>query len=311
MTESAGHNLISLSCLDRPALEHLLDRAEQFLGPETTTAHRAMLAGDATALIFCEPSTRTRFSFELAARRLGMDTLVLQEGTSSRLKGETLTDTLHTLAALNCRYFVLRHQENGVMQRLAADLPAGTALLNAGEGTCAHPTQGLLDALTIRLHRPDLQALTVAIVGDLAHSRVARSTAQALFALGVRELRLVAPPALLPRAGEMPGRLVSDFAEGIAGANVVIALRIQRERISEQAKPDPTTYRREYGLDAERLTRLAAADALLLHPGPVNWGVELDTDLANWPGSLIREQVRNGVAVRMAVFAWLAENLHG
>lgn len=309
MTDDAPQALISLSRLRRPVLEHLLDAAETFLAAGAAASNRDLLAGEAAALVFCEPSTRTRFSFELAARRLGADVLVLEETASSRVKGETLEDTLETLHAMGCRYFVVRHSEDGIMTKLAASLPAGAVLVSAGEGTRAHPTQGLLDTLTIRRHRPDLDRLAVAIVGDVSHSRVARSTAAALAVLGVRDLRLVGPKPFLPASGELPGTPITDLARGIKGADVVIALRIQRERMTAAEFPDPDDYRREFGLSIARLEQHAAAEAILLHPGPVNWGVELEPELAAWPRCLIREQVHNGVAVRMAVLAWLGENL--
>ena len=303
--------LIALSDLDRRTLGDLLDAAESFIASDATTAHRERLSGEAVALVFCEPSTRTRFSFELAATRLGADTLTLDEPLSSRIKGESLSETFFTLAAMGVRFFVLRHGENGIMRTLGGRLPPGTCLISGGEGTRAHPTQGLLDAFTIRLHRPELARLTVAVVGDIAHSRVARSTITALTQLGVGELHLVGPDAFLPAPGELPGTTTTELASGLANADVVIALRIQRERMAATEFPDPLDYREHYGLNIERIERYAKPDALLLHPGPVNWGMELDAELADWPRSLIREQVRNGVAVRMAVFAWLAGVPHG
>jgi aspartate carbamoyltransferase catalytic subunit len=309
MTE-ATRALVDLSALDRPLLGALLDSAERFLGPDSASGHRERLAGEAVALLFCEPSTRTRFSFELAAKRLGADVLEFNAAISSQTKGEALDETLATLAAMGARYFVVRHSENGMLARLAANLPPATTLVNAGEGTRAHPTQGLLDALTIRRHRPEIERLTVAIVGDIAHSRVARSTLFALQTLGVGALHLVGPKSFLPAADELPGVATSDLAAGLDGADVVMALRIQRERLGAGEAPDLETYRRHYGLTIEKLAAYAKPDALLLHPGPVNWGVELAGELAHWPRSLIREQVRNGVAVRMAVLDWLAQGLH-
>lgn len=309
MHDRRRSTLISLGGLTRPQLESLLTRAESYLASDAATAHRRQFAGEAVALVFCEPSTRTRFSFELAARRLGADVLVLEEAASSRAKGETLEDTLATFHAMGCRHFVVRHREDGIMARLAARRPEASSLISAGEGTLAHPTQGLLDAFTILRHRPHPARLAVAIVGDISHSRVARSTAAALAMLGVRDLRLVGPRALLPAAGEMPGTPVTELARGIDGVDVVIALRIQRERMSAAEFPDAQAYRDQFGLDAAGLARHAKPEALLLHPGPVNWGVELDPDLADSPRTLIREQVGNSVAVRMAVLAWMQEVL--
>lgn len=302
-----ARKLITLDGLRRDTLDRLLESAKRYLARGAATAHRSTLAGGAVALLFCEPSTRTRFSFELAARRLGADVVALDEGRSSRTKGETLADTLAALAAMDVRMAVIRHREDGIMARVAAAMPAAMALVSAGEGTRNHPTQGLLDVLTIKRHRTDTASLSVAIIGDIAHSRVARSTARALDTLGVGELRLVGPPAFLPGDGEMPGRAISDLANGIRGADVVIALRIQRERMSGEEPVDTEAYRRDYGLDAQRLEKLAGPGTLLMHPGPVNWGVELDADLRAWPGNLIGEQIHNGVAMRMAVLEWLGE----
>ena len=307
----ASRKLITLDGMRRGALEALLDSAVRFLTPSAGQAHRQRLAGKAVALLFCEPSTRTRFSFELAAYRLGADVVALDQGSSSQTKGETLADTLATLAAMDVRLAVVRHAEDGIMARLAAKLAPGMALVCAGEGMRNHPTQGLLDALTIRRHRPDLSNLSVAIVGDIAHSRVARSTARALDTLGVGELRLVGRPGFLPRNSEMPGRPIGTLENGIRGADVVMALRIQRERMDGDECPDLETYRREFGLDTSRLETLAGTETLLMHPGPVNWGVELDPDLQNWPNNLINEQIHNGVALRMAVLDWLGGDGHG
>ncbi len=302
MTDTA-RSLITLDTLDRTTLEGLLESAGRYLAPDAATAHRARLAGEAVALLFCEPSTRTRFSFELAAHRLGADVVELEETASSQTKGETLADTIAALAAMDVHLAVVRHREE-IMGGLAEGLPPGTALISAGEGTRSHPTQGLLDVLTIRRHRPDFGKLAVAIVGDIAHSRVARSTARALTLLGTRDIRLVGPPVFLPDEGEMPGTPTDDLDAALDGADVVMALRIQHERMAADDTPDAGDYRNRYGLDRARLGA-ARPDALLMHPGPVNWGVELDPELKDWPHNLIGEQVRNGVAVRMAVLEWL------
>lgn len=302
-------SLITLDAMDRDTLEALLEAAGRYLRHDASTAHRTQLAGETVALLFCEPSTRTRFSFELAARRLGADVLTLDESTSSRTKGETLADTITTLAAMDVHLAVVRHREE-IMEELAAELPPDTALVNAGEGTRNHPTQGLLDALTIRRHRPDFEHLTVAIVGDIAHSRVARSTACALDLLGIGDLRLIGPPAFLPAAGDMPGSPTTQLDAGLKDADVVMALRIQRERMAASECPDTAAYRNEYGLNRARLLAHAKPNMLLMHPGPVNWGIELDPDLKTWPHNAIEEQIHNGVAVRMAVLDWLAGERH-
>lgn len=309
--DNLARSLIAVSGMDRSQIGALLDAAESYLAADAATAHRPRLAGRAVGMLFHEPSTRTRISFELAARRLGADAVSLDDDFSSSVKGETLADTLATLAAMDVQFFVVRHRENGIMAELVAHLPPGCALVSAGEGSLAHPTQGLLDALTIRRHRPELARLKIAIVGDIVHSRVARSNARTLALLGVEDVRLVGPPELLPDQGELPGRPVTSLCQGLEEADVVIALRVQRERMRDDEGVDPAVYRRDYGLNTERLERWARPDCLLLHPGPVNWGTELAPELAYWPHCLIREQVRNGVAVRMAVLAHLDGVIRG
>jgi aspartate carbamoyltransferase catalytic subunit len=298
-------HLLTLEDLDRASLIRLLDRAERF---RTAGASRDLLAGRTVLTLFFEPSTRTRTSFVLAAKRLGADTLNFDLSHSSTSKGESLLDTLHTLEAMRLDALVVRHDENGMPAWLAAHANTGVSIINAGDGTHAHPTQGLLDALTIRQRRPDLEGLRVAICGDIRHSRVARSDAQALHALGVREIRLCAPRAMQPDTlDEFPGcRAVEDFDTALAGADVVIMLRIQKERMAETQFPDAADYHAHYGLDARRLA-LATPDCQVLHPGPINRGIEISPEVADGPQSRILDQVANGVAVRMAVLAELLE----
>ncbi len=310
MANPGLRNLVSIRDLSPAELIGLLDRAEDFLAPQAISAYRNRFPGQALVLAFEEPSTRTRFSFELAAHRLGMDVLNFTATGSSRSKGESLGESFTTFANMGVRLFVLRHGKNGIMAEVAERLPRGTGLINAGEGTRSHPTQGLLDVLTIRRYRPEFDSLRVAIVGDIVHSRVAHSTLDALTLLGTRDIRLVGPPALLPPPGECPGTKIDSLEAGLAGADVVIALRIQNERIPATERLDLADFRHSYGLDRDRLERLAAPDSLLLHPGPVNWGIELAEDLIERPRTLIREQVSNGVAVRMAVLAHIAESLN-
>lgn len=310
MADPGLRNLVSIRDLSPEELIGLLDRAERFLAPQAISAYRNRLPGQALVLAFEEPSTRTRFSFELAAHRLGMDVLNFTATGSSRSKGESLCESFTTFAGMGVRVFVLRHSEDGIMAAIAARLPPGTGLINAGEGTRAHPTQGLLDVLTIRRYRPEFDSLRVAVVGDIVHSRVARSTLDALELLGTRDIRLVGPPALLPPPGECPGTNIDSLEAGLAGADVVIALRIQNERIAVAERPDLAGFRHRYGLNRKRLEQLTAPGSLLLHPGPVNWGIELAEDLIDWPRTLVQEQVGNGVAARMAVLARIAESLN-
>lgn len=296
-------HLLTLAELDRAAITRLLDRAERFRGGG---APRDLLAGRTVLTLFFEPSTRTRTSFVLASKRLGADTLNFDLSRSSTVKGESLLDTLHTLEAMGLDALVVRHNENGMPAYLAQHTRTEVAVINAGDGTHAHPTQGLLDAMTIRQRRSDFANLRIVVCGDIRHSRVARSDTQALHALGVRDIRLCAPRAMLPDApDDFPGCTTGeDFDAAIAGADVVVMLRIQKERMADAQLPDAVAYHAKYGLDARRLA-LAANDCQVLHPGPINRGVEIAPDVADGPQSRILDQVANGVAVRMAVLAEL------
>ena len=297
-------HLISLEHLDAETLTRLLDRAESL---RESCAHGTrkldLLTGRTVLNLFFEPSTRTRTSFELAARRLGADVVNFDLGNSSTSKGETLLDTLHTLEAMHLDALVVRHRESGTPEYLVRHAASGVAVINAGDGNHAHPTQGLLDALTVRQHRRDLHTLTVTICGDVLHSRVARSDVHAFGALGVREIRLCGPAALLPAPAEFRGcRVMEDFDAAIAGADVAIMLRLQKERMAATQLPDEAAYFTRYGLDAARLKR-AAPDCMVMHPGPINRGIEIASDVADGAHSRILEQVANGVFVRMAVLA--------
>jgi len=288
----------------------ILDRAENYRRFPGQPAYEGReLAGVTVANLFFEPSTRTRASFDLAARRLGAHVLNMDMQSSSRVKGETVLDTLYTLEAMNTDIFVIRDSEAGMPDFLLDHVAPHVSVISAGEAHVSHPTQGLLDVLTIRSHKRRFAGLKVAIVGDIRHSRVARSTAQALATLGTTDVRLVAPPALLPEDAEFPGaQRFTRIADGIAGADVVMMLRIQKERMATSASLDESEYFREYGLDAARL-RLASPGALVMHPGPMNRGVEISSEVADGPRSVIREQVNNGVAVRMAILAAIAATL--
>lgn len=296
-------HLLSLENLDRAAITRLLDRAERF---RNERAPRDLLAGRTVLTLFFEPSTRTRTSFVLAAKRLGADNVNFDLSRSSTSKGESLLDTLHTLEAMRLDALVVRHHENGMPAYLAEHANTSVAVVNAGDGTHAHPTQGLLDALTIRQRRADMENLRVVICGDIRHSRVARSDVRALTALGTRDIRLCGPGAMLPESlHEFPGCGTSeDFDAAIDGVDVVIMLRIQKERMRDTPFPDPGDYHARYGLDARRLA-LAAGNCQVLHPGPINRGIEIAPDVADGAQSRILDQVANGVAVRMAVLAEL------
>ena len=303
-------HLISLDGLSRETLVALLDRAEGYRRFPGQPAYEGReLAGVTLANLFFEPSTRTRASFDLASRRLGAHVLNLDMQQSSRVKGETMLDTIYTLEAMNTDIFVIRDTEAGLPEFLIDHVAPHVSVISAGEAHLSHPTQGLLDVLTIRAHRHRFTGLKVAIVGDIRHSRVARSTVRALRTLGTSDIRLVAPPSLLPVEDEFPGALrFTRIEDGIAEADVVMMLRIQKERMAQAASLDDAAYFREYGLDAERL-KLARPDALVMHPGPMNRGVEISSEVADGPNAVIREQVNNGVAIRMAVLASIAATL--
>ena len=288
-----------------PQIESLLDLAESYvLLNRSGTTQRDLLRGRTLINLFFEDSTRTRTSFELAGKRLGADVLNMSVSTSSVNKGETLLDTAATLNAMNCDLLVVRHDQSGAPALLAQKVDA--AVINAGDGTHEHPTQALLDALTIRRRKGRLEGLTVAICGDVLHSRVARSNIHLLSAMGSR-VHVVGPPTLIPaEAARLGVTVFHDMKSGLAGADIVMMLRLQKERMSRSQVPSAREYFRFYGLDAEKLAH-AAPDALVMHPGPMNRGVEIDSAVADDPTrSLIREQVEMGVAVRMAVLDTLS-----
>lgn len=292
-------HLLTLDGLSVDALNALLIRAQAFAEGHYD---RRALDGIAVCTLFFEPSTRTRMSFTLAAQRLGADILTFDASTSSTSKGETALDTMKNLEAMGVRGFVIRHREDGAVAALARDANDGTVLVNAGDGRSAHPTQGLLDMLTLRQAKGhDFGKLKVLIVGDVKHSRVARSDLQALRTLGTGEIRVCGPQSLLPQDGTLQGCTVShDLDAALEGVDAVMMLRLQRERMEEGLIASLDDYHRDYGLTATRLKR-AAAEAVVMHPGPINRGVEITDEVADGPQSLILRQVSNGVAVRMAV----------
>ncbi|GAB3728705.1 aspartate carbamoyltransferase catalytic subunit [Luteimonas pelagia] len=295
-------HLLTLDGLPRDVLLQLLDRAQWMAENTREPALRARLAGQAVCTLFFEPSTRTRSSFQLAGMRLGADVLSFDASTSSTSKGESAIDTLRTLEAMGVRGFVVRHREDGAVAALAAAAGDGTHLVNAGDGRSAHPTQGLLDMLTLRQAKgDDFGGMTVLVVGDIRHSRVARSDLHALRTLGAGEIRVCGPASLLPDDGTLEGcRRFDALDDALRGVDAVMMLRLQRERMEEGLVGSLEAYHRDYGLTAERL-RQAAPDAVVMHPGPMNRGVEIDDDVADGPRSLVLRQVANGVAVRMAV----------
>ena len=292
-------HLLTLEGMPRAQLVSLLDRAQQFVDHGD---RREALAGTAICTLFFEPSTRTRLSFQLAAQRLGADVLNFDLSTSSTRKGETARDTLKTIEAMGVRGFVIRHHDDGAVAALAAAADPGTALVNAGDGRSAHPTQGLLDMLTLRQAKgDDFRRLKVLIVGDVQHSRVARSDLHALQALGTGEVRVCGPQSLLPDPATLSGCTVShDLDAALEGVDAVMMLRLQRERMDDGLVESLDDYHRQYGLTASRLRR-ADPGAVVLHPGPINRGVEITDEVADGPQSRVLTQVSNGVATRMAV----------
>ena len=300
-------HLLTLEGLPRETLCRLIDRAGQIRDAALgRTPRRTVLDGTTVCTLFFEPSTRTRSSFHIAAQRLGADVLNFDASTSSTRKGETARDTLRNLEAMGVRGFIVRHADDGAVAALAAEAGEGTALINAGDGRSAHPTQGLLDVLTLRQAKgPDFSKMKVLIVGDVKHSRVARSDLHALRTLGAGEIRVCGPQSLLPDDGTLAGCEVGqDFDAMLEGVDAVMMLRLQRERMEEGLVASLEDYHRDYGLTATRLTR-AAKDAVVLHPGPINRGVEITDEVADGPQSLVLRQVSNGVAVRMAVLETL------
>jgi aspartate carbamoyltransferase catalytic subunit len=288
-----------------PEIDSMLDLAESYaLLNRSGKTQRDLLRGRTLINLFFEDSTRTRTSFELAGKRLGADVINMSVSTSSVNKGETLLDTAATLNAMNCDLLVVRHGDSGAPALLARKVDA--AVINAGDGTHEHPTQALLDALTIRRRRGRLEGLTVAICGDVLHSRVARSNIFLLSAMGSR-VRVIGPPTLMPADVERLGvEVFHDMREGLRDVDIVMMLRLQKERMTKGLIPSFREFFRFYGLDSEKLA-FAKPDALVMHPGPMNRGVEIASDVADDPiRSLIREQVEMGVAVRMAVLDILA-----
>lgn len=297
-------HFLTIEGLSRGLLTEILDQAEGFLGVAQQAVKKVPLCrGKVVANLFFETSTRTRTTFELAAKRLSADVLNLNIATSATTKGETLLDTLRNLEAMHVDMFVVRHAASGAAHFIAAQAAPHVSVINAGDGRHAHPTQGMLDVFTIRRHKGDFERLRVAIVGDVLHSRVARSEIAALRTLGTGEIRVIGPRTLIPAQAESLGvRVFHDLREGVRDADVVIMLRLQRERMTGALLPSEHEYYQLYGLTEERLST-AKPDAIVMHPGPINRGVEMDSGVADGPRSVILEQVRNGIAIRMAVIA--------
>jgi len=297
-------HFLTIEGLRRELLVAILDTAESFSSvTEQTVKKVPLLRGKTVTNLFFEASTRTRTTFELAAKRLSADVLNINVSASSTSKGETLLDMLRNLEAMHCDMFVVRHANSGAAHFIAQHVAPHISVINAGDGSHAHPTQAMLDMFTIRRHKGDFGKLRVAIVGDILHSRVARSQIHALTTLGAAEVRVVGPKTLIPKGVDALGvHVFHDLRAGIADADVIITLRLQRERMQGALLPSEHEYFQLYGITEQRLAA-AAPDAIIMHPGPINRGVELDSAVADGSHSVILEQVSNGIAVRMAVMS--------
>ena len=307
------HHLLTLEGLPKANILHILDTADSFVSiAEREVKKVPLLRGKSIFNLFFENSTRTRTTFEIAAKRLSADVINLNIGASSTSKGERVLDTIDNLAAMLADMFVVRHAQSGAAHMIAQHLNAAGQphihVINAGDGRHAHPTQGLLDLFTIRHFKKDLSQLTVAIVGDILHSRVARSLIHGLTTLGVPEVRVIGPATLMPAAaGNLGVRVFHDMAQGVRDCDVIVMLRLQNERMNGALLPSAGEFFKHYGLTEEKLG-LARPDAIVMHPGPMNRGVEIDSSVADGTHSVILPQVTFGIAVRMAVMSILVGN---
>lgn len=305
-------HFLSTEGLNHELLTEILDTAESFAGvAEQSVKKVPLLRGKTIVNLFFEASTRTRTTFELAAKRLSADVLNINVGASATVKGETLLDTLRNLQAMHVDMFVVRHADSGTAHFIARHVLPHVSVINAGDGRHAHPTQAMLDMFTIRREKgPDFGRLSVAIVGDIAHSRVARSQIHALNLLNTGDVRVIAPRTLIPSHIESLGvRVFHDLREGLRDADVVIMLRLQRERMKGAVIPSEHEYYHLYGLTEEKLS-MAKPDITVMHPGPINRGVEMDSQVADGPRSVILQQVAYGIAVRMAVMSMAMQQKH-
>jgi aspartate carbamoyltransferase catalytic subunit len=305
----ASQHLLAVDDISTSEINALLELADTYVGDgKPVLRHEQILAGQTQVNLFFEASTRTQSSFEIAGKRLGADVINMAVATSALSKGETVIDTAITINAMRPNFLVVRHPSSGAVELLSQKVSC--SVINAGDGQHEHPTQALLDALTIKRRKGKVEGLTVAICGDVLHSRVARSNIHLLNKLGAR-VRVVAPSTLLPTGiANFNVNVYRDMRAGLADADVVMMLRLQLERMSGAFVPSQREYYRFFGLNAEKL-RYAKPDALVMHPGPMNRGIEIDSDVADGPQSVIREQVEMGVAVRMAVLDALSRHWRG
>ena len=300
-------HLLYLKELNQRTISKLLAHAETFLSTNNFPRPQDKnLQGITLANLFLEPSTRTRSSFQIAAKRLGADVLNIDEQHSSRTKGETIIDTIRTLEAMGVNYFVVRHKERGILSKIVANVDLDSHVINGGESVDSHPTQGLLDLLTIKKHKKGFDQIKVAIVGDIKHSRVARSLAEGLATMAVKTLTLIAPEEFKPDMKFYPNaEHCKNLDQGLVNADVVVALRVQRERIESLTETiSPDHYFEKYGLTMKRLEP-CNDDVIVMHPGPMNRGVEISDEVADGAYSVIREQITNGIAIRMALLSMM------
>jgi aspartate carbamoyltransferase catalytic subunit len=297
-------HFLTIEGLKRDLLTEIMDRAEQFSSLSGRQVKKVpLLRGKTIMNLFFENSTRTRTTFELAAKRLSADVMNLNISTSATSKGESLLDTLHNLQAMHTDMFVVRHNQSGAAEFIAQHVAPHVSVINAGDGCHAHPTQAMLDMFTIRRHKKHFPDLRVAIVGDVLHSRVARSQIQALATLGVGEIRIIGPKTLLPADSQTLGvHVYHDMEQGLQDVDVIITLRLQFERMQGALLPSAQEYFESYGLTQAKLD-FAKPDAIVMHPGPINRGVEIASPVADGPQSVILEQVTHGIAVRMAIMS--------
>jgi aspartate carbamoyltransferase catalytic subunit len=302
-------HLLTIEGLPRETLIHILDTATSFVGVTAREVKKVpLLRGKSVFNLFFEPSTRTRTTFEIAAKRLSADVINLNIAVSSHTKGETLLDTVDNLSAMHADMFVVRHAQSGAPHLIASHVASHLHVINAGDGRHAHPTQGLLDLYTIRHYKKDFTRLSVAIVGDVLHSRVARSLIHALTLMGTPDIRVIGPMTLIPAGVEKLGVTVfHDLEQGLRDVDVVVMLRLQSERMRGALLPSAQEFFKYYGLTPEKLA-LARPDAIVMHPGPLNRGVEIDSAVADGSHAVILSQVTFGIAVRMAVMSILAGN---
>ena len=304
-------HLLTLEGLPKEQILHILDTAQQFVSvtdPAREVKKVPLLRGKSVFNLFFENSTRTRTTFEIAAKRLSADVINLDISTSSTAKGESLLDTIDNLVAMQADIFVVRHSVSKAPIEIANHVPAHVHVVNAGDGSHQHPTQGLLDMYTMRHFKQNFKGLKVAIVGDIVHSRVAKSNIHALTTLGCEDIRAIGPESLLPSNLDMLGvKVFHSMEEGLKDADVVMTLRIQKERMEAGQVPEGDAFFKQYGLNPSRLA-LAKSDAIVMHPGPMNRGIEIDSIVADGPQSVILNQVTFGIAVRMAVMSIVAGN---